>query len=103
MWNRFYDNEFEEFLKSQANQHRIYPADKVWRNIQRNVHGYRKWPALTVITVFIIAALMVGTVTLRPHTEVTALAQTNITEEIKKAEQIFNLQCLAKISSKLKN
>jgi len=87
MWNRFYDNEFEEFLKSQANQHRVYPADKVWRNIQREVHGYRKWPALTVIAVFIIAALVVGTVAVRPHTEIAAVSKTNL-PEIPKAEEI---------------
>jgi hypothetical protein len=86
MWNRFYDNEFEEFLKSQANQHRVYPADKAWRNIQREVHGYRKWPALTVIAVFIIAALVVGTVAVRPHTEIAAISKTNL-PEIQKTQQ----------------
>lgn len=70
MGNRFYDNDFEDFLKNQANQHRIYPADQVWRKIQGEIHGYRKWPALTVIAVVIIAALVVGTVAVKPHTEV---------------------------------
>jgi hypothetical protein len=69
MGNRLYDNEFEEFLKSQANQHRMYPSDQVWRKIQGEVHGYRKWPALTIIAVFIIAALVVGTVAVKPHSE----------------------------------
>lgn len=95
MWNRFYDNEFEEFLKSQANQHRIYPADKVWRNIQGEVNGYRKWPALTVIAVFIIAALMVGTVTFRPHTEVASIAKQSLPPEIQKAEQSTSVKVAA--------
>ncbi|QEC67512.1 PorT family protein [Panacibacter ginsenosidivorans] len=69
MGNRLYDNEFEEFLKNQANQHRMYPSDQVWRKIQGEVHGYRKWPALTIIAVFIIAALVVGTVAVKPHSE----------------------------------
>jgi len=80
MWNRFYDNEFEEFLKNQANQHRVYPADKVWRNIQGEVHGYRKWPALTVIAVFIIAALVVGTVAVKPHKEIATIGKTKLPE-----------------------
>src|SRR5688572_25069032 len=69
MGNRLYDNEFEDFLKNQANQHRMYPSDRVWRKIQGEVHGYRKWPALTIIAVFIIAALVVGTLAVKPHTE----------------------------------
>jgi len=69
MGNRLYDNEFEDFLKNQANQHRMYPSDHVWRKIQGEVHGYRKWPALTIIAVFIIAALVVGTIAVKPHTE----------------------------------
>jgi hypothetical protein len=44
------------------------------------VHGYRKWPALTVIAVFIIAALVVGTVAVRPHTEIAAVSKTNLPE-----------------------
>lgn len=69
MGNRLYDNELEDFLKNQANQHRMYPSDHVWRKIQDEVHGYRKWPALTIIAVFIIAALVVGTIAVKPHAE----------------------------------
>lgn len=78
MGNRLYDNEFEDFLKNQANQHRMYPSDQVWRNIQGEVHGYRKWPALTVIAVFIIAALVVGTVAVKPRTGLLAQQATQV-------------------------
>ncbi|CAN5669401.1 hypothetical protein BH10BAC2_BH10BAC2_44770 [soil metagenome] len=78
MGNRLYDNEFENFLKDQANQHRMYPSDQVWRNIQGEVHGYRKWPALTVIAVFIIAALVVGTVAVKPRTELLTQQTTQV-------------------------
>lgn len=69
MSNRFYDNEFEKFLRNQTDQHRMYPSDKVWRGIQHEIHGYKKWPALTFVSIFIIAALVITTVILKPHTE----------------------------------
>ncbi|MEP6846388.1 MAG: hypothetical protein ABI861_10310, partial [Panacibacter sp.] len=82
MENRLYDNEFEDFLKKQANQHRMYPSDQVWRKVQGEVHGYRKWPGLTVIAVFIIAALVVGTVAVKPHTEVLTQQKTQATTSL---------------------
>src|SRR6266487_487871 len=69
MSNQFYDNEFKKYLKEQTDQHRMYPSDQVWRNIQNEIHGYRKWPALTFISVFIISALVIGTVLIKPHTQ----------------------------------
>jgi hypothetical protein len=69
MSNQFYDNEFEKYLKEKTNQYRMYPSDQVWRNIQNEIHGYRKWPALTFISIFIISALVIGTVLIKPHTQ----------------------------------
>src|SRR6478736_6980552 len=73
MSNQFYDNEFEKYLKEKANQYRMYPSDHVWRNVQNEIHGYRKWPALTFISIFIISALVVGTVLVKPHTQLTTV------------------------------
>jgi len=73
MSNQFYDNEFEKYLKEKANQYRMYPSDHAWRNIQNEIHGYRKWPALTFLSIFIISALVVGTVLVKPHTQLATL------------------------------
>lgn len=67
MGNSFYnDDELEEFLKQQANNHRMYPSDKVWRNIQESLHGNMRWPALGFFSVLIISALVVGTLIIEP-------------------------------------
>src|SRR3954468_16897586 len=71
MSTQLYDNEFEKYLKEKTNQHRMYPSDHVWRNIQHEIHGYRKWPALTFISIFIISTLVIGTVLVKPHTQLT--------------------------------
>jgi hypothetical protein len=60
MKNPLNRDDFEVFLEQEANQHRMYPSDHIWRNIQQEIHGYKKWPALTVITLFVISALVVG-------------------------------------------
>ena len=71
MGSHFYDNEFEEFLKEQSDQFRMYPSDHVWRSIQKEVHGPVKWPALTVVAIMIIAALVVGTVAVKKDVQLT--------------------------------
>lgn len=62
MENKMYQDEFEQFLHDEVKQHRMYPSDHVWNNIRTELHGYRSWPALTFITVFIITALTLSTV-----------------------------------------
>ena len=56
----------EEYLKQQASEHRMYPSDHVWRNIRKKIHTPKKWPALSVLTVLTISALVVGTVLNKP-------------------------------------
>jgi hypothetical protein len=61
MDNKMYQDELEEFLQDEVNDHRMYPSDQIWRNIQTEVHGPQTWPALTFISLFIISALTVAT------------------------------------------
>ncbi len=58
----YQDDEFEQFLQDEVKQHRMYPSDHVWNNIRTEMHGYRSWPALTFISVFIITTLTLSTV-----------------------------------------
>lgn len=67
MRDRYYDTEFEKYLKDQTDQQRLYPSDKVWKNINQQLHGYRKWPALSVIAACIVSFLIIGTVLMQPH------------------------------------
>src|SRR5690349_8090998 len=67
MRSPLYNNELEDFLRQQADDHRMYPSDKLWRNIQQTLHGETRWPALTYISIFIIAALVVSTLLMKPE------------------------------------
>jgi hypothetical protein len=61
MDNKMYQDELEDFLQDEIKDHRMYPSDQIWRNIQAEVHGPQTWPALTFISLFIISALTVAT------------------------------------------
>lgn len=66
MGKMLHNDDFENFLENQANKHRMYPSDHVWINIQQQIHGYKRWPALSAIALFVIAALVVGTLLVKP-------------------------------------
>ncbi len=56
-----YQDELEQFLQDEVKDHRMYPSDKIWRNINAEVNGHQRWPALGFISLFIIASLTVST------------------------------------------
>lgn len=62
MENPFNDNDFEQFLQNETRQHRMYPSDRVWRNIHKEIHPKKSWPALTFFSLFVIVALTVLTI-----------------------------------------
>lgn len=65
-----YNDELEDFLREQADDHRMYPSDKLWRNIQVTLHGETRWPALTYISIFIIATLVATTLLMKPEVRI---------------------------------
>ncbi len=61
MKDQMYQDELEQLLQDEVEDHRMYPSDKIWRNIQTEVNGHQSWPALGFISLFIISALTVST------------------------------------------
>jgi hypothetical protein len=59
MENRFYNRDFEDFVKRNADQYRMFPSEKVWKNIHHNLHTRRRWYAIGFTLLF----LTMGTVT----------------------------------------
>jgi len=94
MRNPLYNDDFEHYLQKQVNQHRVYPSDQIWRNIQQEIHGYRRWPALTFTAITIISLLVAGTLLIKPETKLktieeytVAKAQANPSQVTKPVEQ----------------
>lgn len=43
MERKFYDSDFEDLIKDKADQYKMYPSDKVWKNINRSLRSRKKW------------------------------------------------------------
>lgn len=43
MENRFDNRDFEQFVKQNADQYRMFPSEKVWKNIHFSLHTRRRW------------------------------------------------------------
>lgn len=57
MDSRDYIWEFEDFLQDNAEQHKLYPTDKVWAGIQHSLQPKPKWTYLYVTTVFLVLSI----------------------------------------------
>jgi len=60
---RNFNNEFEKFLKENADQYRIYPSSKVWNGIYTALHSRRKWFGLGIILLLVTGSLVTLLVT----------------------------------------
>lgn len=56
----FNNDWFEDFLKQKADQHKLYPSDRVWKNIYRSQHPSNKWIATGGIFLFCVSSLFIG-------------------------------------------
>src|SRR6478736_3541435 len=63
---RNFNNDFERFLKENADQHRMYPSAKVWSGIYNSLHTRRKWYGLGIILLFLTGGLVTVLVTHSP-------------------------------------
>ncbi len=43
MKRNFYTDDFEDLIRQKADQYRMYPSEKVWKEINRSLHSRRKW------------------------------------------------------------
>jgi hypothetical protein len=73
MDDNLYQDDFEEFLKGQVKNHRMYPSDAVWRNINKKLHGEKNWPALTIAAFAILVATVAVCVHFLPKPNIFAV------------------------------
>lgn len=77
MEDNFNQNDFEEFLKEQVKNHRMYPTDAVWRDINKKLHGDKKWPALTIAAFALLSATIAISVYFTPKPDIFAINPSN--------------------------
>ncbi|HMZ47249.1 MAG TPA: outer membrane beta-barrel protein, partial [Chitinophagaceae bacterium] len=52
----------EQFLQTVADKNKMYSDEKVWNAIYKELHGYKRWNALTIISFIVITVLTVFTI-----------------------------------------
>ncbi len=77
MEDNFNQNDFEEFLKEQVKNHRMYPADTVWRDINKKLHGDKKWPALTIAAFALLSATIAICIHFTPKPDIFVIKPSN--------------------------
>lgn len=64
MDNRFNNRDFEQFVKQNADQYRMFPSEKVWEGIHNTLHTRRKWYgiglALLILTTTAVTLVMMN-------------------------------------------
>jgi hypothetical protein len=62
MEKRFINRDFEQYLKNNADQYRMFPSERVWDNIHQRLHSRRRWYgiglALLLISTAVITSLL---------------------------------------------
>jgi hypothetical protein len=60
MEDNFIKDDFEQFLKGNADEFLMVPQRKVWYSIYNSMHPDRKWPSLAVCLLILSAVLFLG-------------------------------------------
>ena len=59
MENNFEQDSFEDFLKDHLKNHRMFPKDTVWREINQKLHGENRWPGLTIAAFLLVSTTII--------------------------------------------
>jgi len=57
MKRNLHDVDFEQFIKSSADQYRMYPSEKVWRGINNNLRPRKRWYGLGFLLLLVSGGL----------------------------------------------
>ncbi len=60
MEDKNYRDDFELFLKENADEFRMVPSRRVWYSLYNNMHPDRRWPSMAVCLLILTAVLYIG-------------------------------------------
>jgi hypothetical protein len=58
MENNFDNRDFEQFVKQNADQYRMFPSEKVWKNIHHALHTRRRWYGLGLVVLLMTSGIV---------------------------------------------
>jgi hypothetical protein len=91
MEDNFNHDDFEEFLQDQVRNHRMYPADGVWREIDKKLHGEKRWPALTIVAALLVSVTVLICVYFTPKSNILLIPTVNVNTSTQQALQKNNI------------
>lgn len=57
MEQHFFEDEFEQFLRENADQHRMYPSEAVWTNVYRKFHPGKRRLMIAILLLLILSGM----------------------------------------------
>jgi len=83
MESNFSNNDFEQFVKQNADQYRMFPSEKVWKGVNNALHTRRKWYAfwlgfILLLTGGAVTWVMTGQPALNKHDNSASISQPGV-------------------------
>jgi len=60
MENKFNNRDFEQFVKQNADQYRMFPSEKVWKGVHNTLHTRRRWYGIGLALLLLTTATVTG-------------------------------------------
>jgi hypothetical protein len=73
MDRKFYNDEFEDLIRQKAGQYKMYPSDKVWKNIHASLHTRRRWFIAGMFTLITTILFFAGKELLGPSVHISSV------------------------------
>jgi hypothetical protein len=106
MENRFNNRDFEQFVKQNADQYRMFPSDKVWNGIHNSLHTRRRWYgiglAFLILTTGIVTWVMLNS-SEKNKQVVSTLPKINNQQSLVEKKKDFNMVIVPAQTNKDKN
>jgi hypothetical protein len=88
MERNFDNRDFEQFLKKNADQYKMYPSEKVWDEINTSLHPRRRWTGIAALLLLITGAIVSSVMVLSPGSSSNEITQQPQVEKTSDAQKI---------------
>jgi Outer membrane protein beta-barrel domain len=76
MENRSINRDFEQFVKQNADQYRMFPSEKVWKGIHNRIHTRRRWYGLALAFLLLSTGAVTWVMLVNPSSKKQSLTYT---------------------------
>lgn len=91
MEKKFENNDFEHFVKQNADQYRMFPSEKVWKGINNTLHTRRRWYGVGLALLLLSTAAVTG-IMLSPSSSKQSLTSSEFKNVSSKTKQVEKSQ-----------